>query len=263
MNKQSTTSGVHARFVRYGIVAIAFIAFVCGQAAAAPSARAATCGPFQGHHAGYITNAYGGSQPRLFEGAKALITDRNGYSLCTSDTSNGNFSTAWSMIASHDLNGWAQSGPYLWWGSAGGVYCVDRWAQQKTISGTPINYFIGGCSVANQAHYYWQQATYDGTWHIRSNIDQTVIHQSTWSPFSNFTSPFEVQFSTETHYLESRIPGTPSLPEDYSLLQVQDRANDNFYDACGNVGLGYADDNQNQWSTDAPHCNHIRTWQIH
>jgi hypothetical protein len=71
----------------------------------------------------YSTNNYfGGPEPATYEGASAMITDRGGYVLCTTDTNGGtNFSTTWTMV--FGSNGYAQSGTMYRWGYGS---CVKR-----------------------------------------------------------------------------------------------------------------------------------------
>ena len=154
--------------------------------------------------------------------------------------------------------GYAQSGTRYQSAFAG---CVHRWAEQAT-SGGFVDYYIGGCSTPGETHSYWQQAIYDagGLWHERSNIDLTIIHQSTWSPFNTWGGTFHVAFSAETYYAQTHIPGLSTAKQDFSGMQVQDRINDSWYDTCGNAFLGSYNQNSPRWGVDAPNCNHTRSW---
>jgi hypothetical protein len=169
------------------------------------AANAEGCGTNQNLQAGYSTNNWSGAEPLTYEGASAVILDRGGYVLCTTDTNGGtNFSTTWTMVFGN-TGGWAQSGTMYRWGYGS---CVKRWAEQmQTPNGAWGDYYIGGCSNVGESHRYWQQSLFVGSnWVMRSNIDTTIIHQSGWSPFANWATPFQVAYSAETWYAQSHIP---------------------------------------------------------
>ena len=76
-----------------------------------PAANAVTCGSFGHKWVGWGTELYPGSQPNsILRGAKAIITDRNTYDLCTNPNGDGhaNFVTSYVMIYSDDGQGWAR-----------------------------------------------------------------------------------------------------------------------------------------------------------
>jgi hypothetical protein len=222
-------------------------------------ASAEGCGTNQNLQAGYSTNFWtGGPEPLSYEGASAVILDRGGYVLCTTDTNGGtNFSTSWTMVFGN-TGGWAQSGTMYRWGFGS---CVKRWAEQRqTPTGAWGDYYVGGCSNVGESHRYWQQSLFTTSWVMRSNIDTTIIHQSGWSPFANWQAPFQVAYSAETYYAQSHIPGFSSAPQDWSSMQVQRFDNDTFVDTCSNVFLGKFNQNSGRWGNDAPHCDHIRSW---
>lgn len=223
-------------------------------------ASAEGCGTNQNLQTGFSTNNWpGGPEPLTYEGASAVILDRGGYVLCTSDTNGGtNFSTTWTMVFGN-TGGYVQSGTMYRFGFGS---CVKRWAEQRqTPTGAFADFYIGGCSNVGESHRYWQQAIFTGgAWVLRSNIDTTIIHQSNWSPFANWQTPFQVAYSAETYYAQSHIPGFPTAPQDWSSMQVQRFDNDSFVDSCNNVFLGSYNQNPGRWSNDAPNCNHIRSW---
>jgi hypothetical protein len=222
-------------------------------------ASAEGCGAYQNLQTGFASNFWpGGPEPTSYEGASAVITDRGGYVLCTTDT-NGqtNFSTSWTMIFGNS-GGYAQSGTLYSWGDGS---CVKRWAEQKqTPNGAWGDYYVGGCSNVGESHRYWQQTVLTSDWKLRSNIDVTIIHESSWNPFVNWQYPFQVAYSAETDYAQSHIPGTSSAPQDWSSMQVQRLDDDSWVGTCGNVFLGKYNQNPGRWGNDGPNCDHSRSW---
>jgi hypothetical protein len=199
-------------------------------------------------------------QPRAAEGVLALIGDRPGYSLCTTDLGLAHFVTDYTMVFDHHQpgGGWVQSGTYLRFVDG---YCVRRWSQNSKDGEGHNDFFLGGCSQPFESHYYWQQALYvNGQWHIRSNIDQTVIHQATWDPFAEWHAPFYVSYSAEAGYPQDSIPGSFFFPVLMSDMQVQDLSNNNWYSTCGSVNLAVAWGNKPKWQTAAPSCNTVSFW---
>lgn len=143
-----------------------------------------------------------------------------------------------------------------------GYSCVRRWAQHLRTAGDPsANYYIAGCSVQGEQHQYWQQAVFlNGSWHLRSNIDSTVIAQTPWSPFAWWVRPFEVAFLAETKYAQTTIPGRPTAKQAWSSMQVQDYTNDSWYGTCGSANLAQINDNPGRWESDSVSCSHVRAW---
>jgi hypothetical protein len=241
--------------------AILVACLAAGMVIALPEAASAeACGSFSNRQVGWGTWAWtGGPQPYQYEGVSARITDEGGYVLCTTDQSGANFSTSWTMVFSNNSTGWAQSGTMYRYGYGS---CVKRWSEQSANGTSWVDTEIAGCSIVGETHRYWQQTLFvNGAWRVRSNIDNTVIRQSTFSPFSSWVQPFHVSFSSETYYAESHVPGTVSFKQDYSDMQVQ-KTNDLWYDSCTNVYLGRFNSNPARWSNDAPACNHVRSWTV-
>jgi len=233
-------------------------AVTAAQFVAPRTASAGACGTVFNHQAGYGTDFWTGSQPLAYEGVSANITDRGGYLLCTTNTNGGqNFSTSWTMVYGHNT-AYAQSGTMYRFGYGS---CGQRWAEQKQDDAhTFVDFYLGGCSNPGETHRYWQQALFvNGNWHVRSNIDTTVIRESSFSPFSNWTAPFGVGYSAESYFVENNIPGSLAAKQDYSTMQVQ-AEDDKWYGSCGNVNLGRYNQNSSRWGVDSVSCSHVRTW---
>jgi len=220
-------------------------------------AHAEGCGTHQNLQVGWRSNG-GAAQAHEYEGSSVSMIDRGGYVLCTTDTNpGGNFSTAWVMIFGG--NGLAQAGTMYRWGYGS---CVKRWAEQSPPGGVNQDFEIGGCSVPNESHRYWNQAIYvNSAWRMRSNIDTTIIHQSSFSPFA-WTSPLHVAYDSETYYAQSHVPGTAANRQDYNALQVQlNDASNAFVTSCNYVHLYAVNQNPQRWGVTAPSCSHTQTWQ--
>lgn len=178
--------------------------------------------------------------------------------LC-SDANLNNVSASWTMIAASDVKGWAQSG--YWFHS--GETCWRHFAQQ--VWGYPANppYTIEGtCVNPGEQHRVWQQTVVVGApqyWAIRSNVDVTIFIQSSWNQFGVWANPLIAEFNGETHHYNSDVPGSSANPTDFhGPMQVQNYANDQFYDTCGFISLYPAA--AFRYATDQPSCDHVRVW---
>jgi len=224
----------------------------------APNAQAIGCGTSGNYQVGWTTSLWPGSQPRQFEGVKAVLTDRAGYGLCTTNTSGWNTNSNWTAIHGANPSSYAQSGTLFTWNDS---YCVRFFAEQSLNGAWSRTTLQGVCSQPGEAHFVWQQTVFDGgAWRIRSNIDQTMLMKSTWNPFATWGSPFQVLTSSETHYPESRIPGSGTAPLSFSNLEIQDRQNHSWYGTCGNANFVSYNQNSGLWGSDAPSCNYTRNW---
>jgi hypothetical protein len=197
------------------------------------------------------------------EGVSTSMTYEQG-NICTTDTGSGNDITSWSMVYSRDRNGWAQSGLLYRYGWA----CWRHWSEQSQTGVSGSEYFIPNTCVGNgEVHQVWQQIVPTGctkgtNCKMRSNIDTTVLMESSWDPFANWAQPFSVGWAGEAHHNYSDIPGynQPGYPPklDYSSLQFQQKSNDSFLSVCGALGLVSV--TASRYAEDQPACDHVRTW---
>lgn len=242
--------------VRRALLGTTLLLLSCGVTVFIGSAVAYAegCGTFQNLQVGWASNQ-GATQTNTYEGSAVNLTDRGGYALCTTDTNPANFSTSWVMIFGG--NGYAQAGTMYRWGYS----CVKRWAQQAPPGGSFQNFEISGCSTVGETHRYWNQSIYiSSAWHMRSNIDTTVIRESTFSPFS-WTMPLQVAYDSETYYAQTHVPGTTASPQDYNAMQVQlNNTSNNFVTTCNYVSLGSLNGNPGRWGVSAPSCSHTQSW---
>lgn len=153
--------------------------------------------------------------------------------------------------------GYAQAGNMYRWGYG---TCVKRWSEQKPPNAAFQDYYIGGCTTPNTSNRFWNQSIYiNSAWYMRSNIDTTVIRQSTFSPFA-WGSPYHVTFFSETIFAPSTVPGTSDNPEDWTAMQVQNQADDQWYTTCNNAKMGAHNQFPTAWGLFAQNCDHIQSW---
>jgi hypothetical protein len=240
---------------RAAVVGAAILVATVLQAIESPAANAAACGTKSNYHDGYYQF---GASPVQLEGASAWITDQGGYVLCTTDTNEGtNLSTSWTMVVSGNGSGWAQSGTMYRWGKGS---CVKHWAQQAQNSSSWGDYYAAGCSAVGETDQYWQQLVFvNGAWHVRSNMNTTIIRESSFNPLTSWTTPYGVEFDAETTYTASTVPGRVSAKQNYTSMQVQAWSDDSWMTTCGNTSLHGASD-WSQYSFDMPGCDNVRTW---
>jgi hypothetical protein len=195
-------------------VAAAAISLVTATAPAA-YAEVPACGSrsASNYHAGY-----GVAGDSSVEGDYAIISTRYG-AVCDTDTTSGNFTNQYAMIASHNLAGWAQAGYIRWYGSA-----IVFFAQQS--SGHTVYTKYGTSAVATgSTNFYYNK--WDATCLCMENIiGRTLYLKSTWNPYTAWTTPFSPQFTGEAVYLASDLAGTSSAPASYTSVSGQDSGTD-------------------------------------
>lgn len=238
---------------------LASAVIVAAYVVVAPTAPAfgysAQCGTNSNYHVAAVTGQGGEQQ---LEGVSAILMPQTGYTLCTSDLNNGtNFSTVWTMSVGQN-GGYAQSGEMyrIRYGN-----CVAFWAEQASDPNNWTDYYLpNNCSVPGNPHQFWQQVYSSGGLHMRSNVDQTVIHQSTFDPLATWGRPLNIQISGEATYRESDVPGRPGSPEDFSNTQWQSTANGGWNGVCGSIYMGSVNENPNNWTGPVFSCNDIKFW---
>lgn len=94
----------------------------------------------------------------------------------------------------------------------------------------------------------------------RSNVGSTVIHQSGWSPITEWTQPFTPEFSSETYYAQSHVIGNLAAPRQVSSIQAQSYASDGWISACGGFGFQTYNSNPGRWSSSTPGCDQFESW---
>lgn len=204
-----------------------------------------------------MDNTNGRTQATALEGVRANISNPGGYALCSGDSSDYNFATSWTMVVDRDLNGYAQSG-YMY--RAGYAGCLKQWAQQK-IGADFHDYYYGGCVPIGETHSFWQQIIQvnSSTYHIRSNVDNHIIHESALNPFDYWPRPLGAQFEQETTYPQSSISGSFSNKQVFSATEIQRYSDNVFVTTTNNTALAGSSSFSN-WHFDAPASNQFRSW---
>lgn len=235
------------------------LALVQAVAPAPPAAAAGTCGTQNNYFDGFFQPG----RPDQFEGASSYIVVRDGTN-CTGDTSIGNFTNAWVMIASNitsaQYNGWGQSGfertagyPLRWFSQF-----YDGYGSLETRYST--------FSVSSQlgVRHAFRVLWYESCRCLRATIDRTTWAESSFNPFaypaeSNWgPQPWSPQFLAETGYRESDVPGGPTTRTRYSGLGGQRVSDDRLIlMPCILAGV---DDNPAQWGRKAYNCNTFDVW---
>lgn len=184
------------------------------------SAYDPTCDPsIRGNYMdGWLNATY---QP-TYIGASARITVLTG-AVCDANPDpnldSGNYNVAWSMIASGDADGWAQSGYARAWGTA--KYHFSQ--QYGGDPGDPVldNYCTSCGALGNgDVHQYWQQwDPVNLRWN--SNVDQTIFATTPSNFRFKWVQPYSPQFAGETAYPANNMPGNPVTKAKFDQMSVQ------------------------------------------
>lgn len=192
-------------------------------------------------------------QQGLTEGTYALLVNRFAF-LCGSVTTSRNFTSAWTMIYSANGSGWAQSGHDRSWGTS-----MRYFAQQFSGgSGQLVTTFTPYSTSSGETHAYWQQ--YDASCAcIHSNVDTTRLLNTGFNPYATWQTPFIPQYSAETAFLASDVPGSAVAPSTFSAMSFQYAIDHRFYGIpC--PYLVSANDNPTRWATSPVSCTSVNIW---
>lgn len=203
--------------VRATVAVVAAVATVLLAVPLAASAEVATCGSrsANNYHAGYLNPG----DPSV-EGDYAVISTRYG-AVCDTDTTSGNFTNHYAMIASNNLAGWAQDGYLRWYGSS-----IVFFAQQS--SGHTLNTKFGTTALTPGSTYFYYNKWDPSCYCIEDIIERTLYLKSTWNPYTAWVLPFSPQFTGEATYRASDLPGTASAPANYTAISGQDVTTDGW-----------------------------------
>jgi len=61
------------------------------------------------------------------------------------------------------------------------------------------------------------------------------------------------------HDLHTDIPGTASRKTGWSYMTIQYYSDNAYHTTCGAITL-YREVDSSSWDSDAPSCNHVRSW---
>jgi hypothetical protein len=182
---------------------------------------------FDGWQQPYKTGSY--------EGAYASLITRYG-AVCDTDTSNGNGSLAWTMIAAGDAKGWAQSGFWRWYNSSTYFFSQVNYTDSAGKSHLTTK-FSSSPTTYGQTHTYkeqWSQSCYCE----QSYVDSTLYIATSFNPYTYWYYPFSPVYSGEANYLASDMTGNSASPTVFSNLHYQDISN-SFYAYGCNVLSGF------------------------
>ena len=170
-----------------------------------------------------------------YVGASALLVPRYGH-LCDYNPNGhdpnvtnpgANFNVGWSMAANGQGRPYyAQTGYYRGWGQNTYFFWEHRGAWAGTFTRS-VEYARGAINMGG-INRYWVQFVGDwrsNAWY-RLNIDSTIIGETPWNPYAvnglNIGNDgARAQFSGETKYQGSDMPGTQSVPALFQGLELQ------------------------------------------
>ena len=158
-----------------------------------------------------------------YEGASSQIDVGNGPICDTGSHGQDNFHFVWSMIAENEsaggARGYVQSGYLRYWNG-----CTYWTTEYNKGPGDTFHRHIhteDGCKTFGSNRYWVQYIPSTGF--ERMNVDSTVLDTTPWDIYVEWAAhlPFEPEFSGETKYIGSDIPGTSSNTTTLGSLQVQ------------------------------------------
>jgi hypothetical protein len=224
-----------------------------------------TCGVRSNYFDGYYHDP--SAHADRLEGASAFIVNRFG-SVCDTDhsapnpggrTIGTNFSTAWTMIAAYDGLGWAQTGFIR-----GYLSPQYEWAEfYNPDTGVVYNRFPSNPSLPDGATHADRELWNGSCACIQMTIDGALVTQTNFNPFAVwYAGPngnqFSPQFSGETTYKESDIPGVSSSKTRIYALGAQ-RYDDDVL-ASMPCTLSYINSNTARWTHSAASCTDFSIW---
>lgn len=225
----------------------------------APSAQSAIyqCGPgptnrFDGYIAPQAPQAW-----QYTEGASADIVVHFA-SVCTTDNSNYNFTTAWTMISDVvGVSSYAQSGFMRFWGDATMRHFVEYRRNANTAFVRTVC-FTQACLLQDPSVYqYWIAYQPACGPCIQMFYNGTILNSTPFNPYTSWTQPFRPQFFGETTYLESDVPGSYAAPSEFRNLLVQ-RTSDDGWGAAWCYLTPRKD--TSRWGLNADSCTHFWIW---
>lgn len=245
------------RIVRKRTHLLAVLVVITSFAIPVQTAEAATCSGYSNYFDGF---AQFGHPEHPYEGASSYMIVRNGLNCGGAPSSS--FVTNWVMIASggtSTYNGWGQDGFLKSEGRS------MRWFSQF-YDGTGTDYeerdstftVTGEFGVRHTFRVLWSYACYC----LKATIDSTTWDTSSFNPYSSTEAhwgpqPWSPQFSAESSYVQSDIPGTANYPVDYSGLGAQ-RAGDDHLESMPCIMSAFSD--SSRWHHAASSCTAFETW---
>lgn len=177
--------------------------------------------------------------------------------ICTTNSSIGNFSNAWVMIAGYYGLGWSQVGWERTYGHP------IRWFSQHYGEGTyatrySTNSITNELGVRHTFRVLWIQSCVC----MRAYIGTTLWASSFFNPFDSCSlwgpRPFSPQFAGEVGFRESGVPGSPAAPTPLTALGAQ-RFSDGVVVPMP-CTMTSRNDNGTDWGLTASSCDDIEFW---
>lgn len=219
-----------------------------------------------GVSAAWIGSAVGGLFARQAKGARSSILVQGSNNCSAPAGYTPGFTTAYVMVfAPSGSKGWSQVGYYKPAGQA-----TMEWSQTYAPdynNGEPINTF-GNHALAGYTHHYTTEIgtcnprTYPAC--LENYIDGTLFSTTPWSPDREWgaSSAWHVEYSEESYYFGSNIPGTPSNPAIFGQTARLNYLDSNlaWHDAdCAFLGPPVNDD-PNHWGQEPKSSNCDLQW---
>jgi len=177
----------------------------------------------------------------------------------------GNFSTAWSMLASGNLCldgfvsvpcGWMQSGHFRNHGGAimhfSQIKNYQQWnGEAQTVFGPVIQ--------PGEIHQYWQQWAPDAEGEYHSNYDTTRLINTAQGLLTHGWTSYRQSFFAEVPYLSNDVPGKPATHAPHYNLQVQPAGSSSFV-LIPNPFLTGFNYNPSRWNLSPTSSTSFDTW---
>lgn len=169
-----------------------------------------------------------------YEGTSSQISINSGPICDTGGHDQSNFNYVWAMIAENlstgANRGYAQVGYMRWWGSCRYFTAEYRRGPEEFFHRTiDLDH---GCLPNGTTRF---RVRYQASTGFEQMLEASQVISSTpWSIFLEWASPYSNEFSGETKYVGSNIPGVASDKTSFSTMQVQLFEGDSWTDNLPN-----------------------------
>jgi hypothetical protein len=202
-------------------LALVLVIYLAGTA----RAEVYTCGASGDPQSNYFDGYYDATGGHAHEGAYATIVTRYG-AVCDTRTGQGNFTSAWAMLAGPSASDYIQSGFDRWYGS-----CTYYFAEASAPSQSYFDQKYGSSCLSYGATTGYAEQYGSGNHVEYAKIGGTVWITTPFNPYSVWSS-FYPEFFGETVWKESDMPGNSASPTSFNSVQYQSSSTHNF------VGFG-------------------------
>ncbi len=236
---------------------ISLAALGCSLLSAVPppaSAALPYCGTGGNYHDGFGKDPNGNWAAY---GVSAQVRVQFGAVCSVGDTSQANFTNAWTMLSSHFGGGWAQTG-YIRWYNHVTVHFSQWVASPGGASGTK---FGATTLYRDELHQYWTLRAASPNCPKTSqclvgHVDQTTWFYTDFDPVGPWSTPFRQQYYGETGYGESDVPGVSTAKTGFNYMQYVNSNNTWTTEGCGLITLNEI----GRWANETISCSWRRIW---